>query len=588
MSESDDRPLPLRVRLPFTSEEEFIRRFGANLSPTGVFIPTRTLKPEGTRLRFELVLTDGARLLRGEVQVARAREEAPGVRSGMELAFTELDAASLAFLERALRSLQQPPEQRAPRSTLPLVSAGHLLSGQMQEAGEAGSAVPPTSPRGLAGTALAPAAGEAPVLHAERGAAPPGLPQRAITAGGRGGPQGPDRERADRLESATDGSRLAVQRERADRASRRRMVPDSRCSASARTSPRMPRIPSRCGSRPPSDLASHPAHVDRAREEAPTNLGSHAVRVERAREGAAACLARGACRADAGRGADGPCLARGSSRADAGRDEVRPHLARGSCRGARRADREARTGQAQEPEGADLPEGALEQEGADLASRNLEQAQVDLAAPGARAERALELEREALAQQTAHAERALELEQELERAALAQRTARAERVEDLARASVLGADALAARTRKPELEPVFGLAVDRPDLPAARLAAGTLEWCEAPALPSPHGMRLFARRADSARVLEYASEAGLEVRADPDGLATWREDDVQQEGATWAADWLGAWASQSLLPPAAPPRRTRAWCSPFPCTQVTSSEPRGPRPPRAPDSRTAT
>lgn len=417
MSESDDRPLPLRVRLPFTSEEEFIRRFGANLSPTGVFIPTRTLKPEGTRLRFELVLTDGARLLRGEVQVARAREESPGVRSGMELAFTELDAASLAFLERALRSLQQPSEPRPPRSTLPLVSAGHLLTGQMQEAGEAGSAAPPTSPRGSTGTVEPPE--DRPVVQAGRSAAPSGRPERETTTDERDGPR--DGERAALVDSSAAISGPAAERERAAPAS------DS------------------------SDLAA---------------------------------------------------------------------LA-------------ALSAKAQEP--------AQEHAQSDLASLEREA----LAQQTLHAERALELEREALAQQTLHAERA----SELERAALAQRTARAERVEDLARASMLGADALAARTRKPEFEQVFGLAVDRPELPAARLAAGTLAWCEAPPLSSPQGLRLFARRADSARVLEYASEAGLEIRASPDGLATWREDDVEQEGATWAADWLAAWASESLLPP---------------------------------------
>ena len=134
MNTSDPSPLPLRVRLPFTSEEEFIRRFGSNLSSGGIFIPTKALKPEGTQLRFEVVLTDGTRLLRGGVVVQRAIESAPGQRGGMELAFTELDGPSHALLERVLLAREVRPKSA-------LVSVGPLLSGRMRSTDEA---EPPT------------------------------------------------------------------------------------------------------------------------------------------------------------------------------------------------------------------------------------------------------------------------------------------------------------------------------------------------------------------------------------------------------------------------------------------------------------
>ena len=67
MSQGGGEPklLPLRIRLPFATEAEFIERYGANVDRTGLFIATRTTKPEGTAISFELVLQDGARLMRG-------------------------------------------------------------------------------------------------------------------------------------------------------------------------------------------------------------------------------------------------------------------------------------------------------------------------------------------------------------------------------------------------------------------------------------------------------------------------------------------------------------------------------------------
>ncbi|QAT87550.1 DnaK family protein [Corallococcus coralloides] len=90
--------LPLRIRLPYTGEEEFIERYGSNVGRGGVFVATRALKPEGTGLAFEFVLADGTRLLRGEGVVLKA--DAGSARTGMTVRFTKLDAASKALIDR--------------------------------------------------------------------------------------------------------------------------------------------------------------------------------------------------------------------------------------------------------------------------------------------------------------------------------------------------------------------------------------------------------------------------------------------------------------------------------------------------------
>ena len=57
---------PLRIRLPFGNEEEFIARYGVHVGRDGFFLATRTPKDVGARLAFELVLADGRPLLSGE------------------------------------------------------------------------------------------------------------------------------------------------------------------------------------------------------------------------------------------------------------------------------------------------------------------------------------------------------------------------------------------------------------------------------------------------------------------------------------------------------------------------------------------
>ena len=75
---ADRKLLPLRIRLPYSSPEEFAARYGARIARSGVFIATRAVKPEGTLLAFEFVLADGTCVLRGEGEVARSVVDGSG------------------------------------------------------------------------------------------------------------------------------------------------------------------------------------------------------------------------------------------------------------------------------------------------------------------------------------------------------------------------------------------------------------------------------------------------------------------------------------------------------------------------------
>ncbi|MFY2561434.1 TIGR02266 family protein [Corallococcus terminator] len=107
--------LPLRIRLPYSTEEEFIDKYGSNVARGGVFVATRALKPEGTGLAFEFVLADGSRLLRGEGVVVKAQVDAGVGRSGMTVRFVKLDAASKALVDRVVARRAAPePQQTVP------------------------------------------------------------------------------------------------------------------------------------------------------------------------------------------------------------------------------------------------------------------------------------------------------------------------------------------------------------------------------------------------------------------------------------------------------------------------------------------
>lgn len=119
MSGTAPKLLPLRIRLPYTTEEEFIDKYGSNVARGGVFVATRAMKPEGTGLAFEFVLADGTRLLRGEGVVVKAQVDAVGGRTGMTVRFVKLDAASKALIDRVVSKRTGNVEQQAPAQVTP-------------------------------------------------------------------------------------------------------------------------------------------------------------------------------------------------------------------------------------------------------------------------------------------------------------------------------------------------------------------------------------------------------------------------------------------------------------------------------------
>ncbi len=133
-SESSNEPkkVPLRIRLPFTTEDDFVTRYGAHVTRGGIFISTKHGKPEGTQLSFELVLQDGTRLMRGEGEVQKLVVDEQAGRSGMLVRFTRIDTRTkglidlivarregLASAEAPASAASQPPPPSSARAPAP-------------------------------------------------------------------------------------------------------------------------------------------------------------------------------------------------------------------------------------------------------------------------------------------------------------------------------------------------------------------------------------------------------------------------------------------------------------------------------------
>ena len=99
------QPLGLAIKLPFATADEFITKYGANLSRGGMYLRTKQLKPPGTPVTLDLKLQTGERVIYASAVVVyvtgfKAGEGVPG----MGLRFTTVDEATKGFLEAVVKA----------------------------------------------------------------------------------------------------------------------------------------------------------------------------------------------------------------------------------------------------------------------------------------------------------------------------------------------------------------------------------------------------------------------------------------------------------------------------------------------------
>ncbi len=168
------QPVALSVRLPFATQEEFLQRYGPNLTKGGIYLRSKSLKAPGTTITLEIKLQDGTRVIYASTVVSWVTGNRGEGVPGMGFKFITLDSSSRRFLASAAAAMPHarsnepplpknvgpkdarptaveppppPPSQAQPE--LPSMQAGHL-----QVHGE--------GPQGVHAPAFEAAPGEAP------------------------------------------------------------------------------------------------------------------------------------------------------------------------------------------------------------------------------------------------------------------------------------------------------------------------------------------------------------------------------------------------------------------------------------------
>jgi molecular chaperone DnaK len=156
LAEQPQGSIGLSVKLPFATRDEFLTKYGGNLSRGGIYLRARTVKPPGTPVTLDLKLSNGERLLTGTAVVDFVTGQGGQGIAGMGLKFLNLDEASKAFLAEANPklphgSLDDPPlpagvgaADKTPPAPSSSASAPTVSSAPKPSAGPPGA--PPAAP----------------------------------------------------------------------------------------------------------------------------------------------------------------------------------------------------------------------------------------------------------------------------------------------------------------------------------------------------------------------------------------------------------------------------------------------------------
>lgn len=119
MPDDSQPPVAIRITRPYATEDEFLEQELETLSRTSVTLLGAQPRPQGVVLRFELVLSQGNVLMRGEGRVVGFRPNAHEGLGGLTLRFTRLDSRSKALVDRAaaVRERRRPSIHPPPSST---------------------------------------------------------------------------------------------------------------------------------------------------------------------------------------------------------------------------------------------------------------------------------------------------------------------------------------------------------------------------------------------------------------------------------------------------------------------------------------
>jgi hypothetical protein len=121
----------VRIARPYGSDNEFVEGDFAWLGRTTIILPNGPARTVGELVRFEIVLTNGAPVLRGEGHVVAHHIPGGPRPAGLEVRYTRVDAKSKLILDRVRERRTQNGETGKIRvSQVPSVGEVRPLNGQ--------------------------------------------------------------------------------------------------------------------------------------------------------------------------------------------------------------------------------------------------------------------------------------------------------------------------------------------------------------------------------------------------------------------------------------------------------------------------
>ena len=106
----------LVVKLPFATPEEFVAKYGANVTRGGIYLRAKTVKPPGSKVTLDLKLADGSRIIHATAVIHFVTGQAGQGVSGMGFRFLSVDPTTQQFLDSAIAPL---PHAQSPLPPLP-------------------------------------------------------------------------------------------------------------------------------------------------------------------------------------------------------------------------------------------------------------------------------------------------------------------------------------------------------------------------------------------------------------------------------------------------------------------------------------
>ncbi|QSQ26186.1 TIGR02266 family protein [Pyxidicoccus parkwayensis] len=105
MTDSNQAAVGLVVKLPFATPEEFLAKYGGNITRGGIYLRARAVKPPGTVVTLDLKLASGERIIFASAIVHFVTGQGGQGVTGMGLRFLNVDPGTRRFLDSAVVAL---------------------------------------------------------------------------------------------------------------------------------------------------------------------------------------------------------------------------------------------------------------------------------------------------------------------------------------------------------------------------------------------------------------------------------------------------------------------------------------------------